>query len=315
LPFGEALSTTGSLPVQRFTGQDRDDESGLDNFNARAFDPGAGRFTRLDPAGGDAKLPQTWNRYAYARNDPLGFNDPSGMTETRVRTTPLPDWVREGMIFGGGAYYGTQYATRIGGPPGDLASNGSVTAGYTGGGELNAALGAYEDKIAAAVSSISVLGKLVAVNYAAKTSLDGMAEAGRKLSAAATLINDNAKKLNESDRSAIGQVSGVYVSDRTGNNLGWLGAGSISLTAQYIRGESVAWVASTLGHEGQHGLNAQIGIYLGGDMWKNERSASATQLHIGRSLGLSPAEVNRLNDWMANPGAMQQHMETGYRQP
>jgi hypothetical protein len=58
LPFGEALGATGSLPAQRFTGQQRDGEAGLDNFNARALDwstwavhaAGPGRGRPVKPA-------------------------------------------------------------------------------------------------------------------------------------------------------------------------------------------------------------------------------------------------------------------------
>jgi RHS repeat-associated protein len=82
LPFGEALNTTGSLPAQRFTGQERDGEAGLDHFNARAMLTRVGRFNRLDPAGGMPTDPQSWNRYAYVSNNPIGFNDPTGMYST-----------------------------------------------------------------------------------------------------------------------------------------------------------------------------------------------------------------------------------------
>jgi RHS repeat-associated protein len=86
LPFGEAVGTTGSLPAQRFTGQERDGEVGRDNFNARGFALRIGRFGSVDPVGGTAKQPQTWNRYAYVRNNPLGRVDPSGGYDGPVAT-------------------------------------------------------------------------------------------------------------------------------------------------------------------------------------------------------------------------------------
>jgi RHS repeat-associated protein len=79
LPFGEAVGATGTLPAQRFTGQERDGEAAIDNFNARGLSTRIGRFTGLDPVGGSPGAPQSWNRYAYVFNNPLAFNDPTGM--------------------------------------------------------------------------------------------------------------------------------------------------------------------------------------------------------------------------------------------
>lgn len=65
---------------QKFTGQIRDSEIGLDYFNARYYSSRHGRFTSVDPenAGADPSDPQSWNAYAYARNNPLKYVDPSG---------------------------------------------------------------------------------------------------------------------------------------------------------------------------------------------------------------------------------------------
>jgi len=65
---------------QQFTGQQRDMESNLDYFNARYYSSQHGRFTSVDPenAGADPSDPQSWNAYAYARNNPLKYTDPDG---------------------------------------------------------------------------------------------------------------------------------------------------------------------------------------------------------------------------------------------
>jgi RHS repeat-associated protein len=62
-----------------FTGKERDAESGLDNFGARYDASSLGRFMTPD-SGVDQhpEEPQSWNLYAYARNNPLLFVDPSG---------------------------------------------------------------------------------------------------------------------------------------------------------------------------------------------------------------------------------------------
>jgi RHS repeat-associated protein len=64
----------------RFTGKERDAETGLDYFGARYLSSAQGRFTSPDPFQASAKPtdPQTWNRYAYVRGAPLVFVDVNG---------------------------------------------------------------------------------------------------------------------------------------------------------------------------------------------------------------------------------------------
>lgn len=65
----------------KFTGKERDSESGLDNFGARYDASSMGRFMTPDPLLSSGRLgnPQTWNRYAYALNNPLRIIDPTGL--------------------------------------------------------------------------------------------------------------------------------------------------------------------------------------------------------------------------------------------
>jgi RHS repeat-associated protein len=65
--------------VRQFTGKERDAESGLDNFDARYLGSSMGRFMSPDPVGGHTEDPQTLNRYAYVRNNPLSLTDPTGL--------------------------------------------------------------------------------------------------------------------------------------------------------------------------------------------------------------------------------------------
>jgi RHS repeat-associated protein len=65
----------------KFTGKERDSESGLDNVGARYDASSLGRFMTPDPVHIlKQKLvdPQQWNMYAYVRNNPLRFVDPKG---------------------------------------------------------------------------------------------------------------------------------------------------------------------------------------------------------------------------------------------
>jgi RHS repeat-associated protein len=66
---------------QKFTGYERDIETGLDYAQARYYGSIMGRFTSPDPllSSGEPENPQTWNRYSYALNNPLLYTDPFGL--------------------------------------------------------------------------------------------------------------------------------------------------------------------------------------------------------------------------------------------
>lgn len=77
-PYGETWinespQTGGNDITRLFTGQEFDRESGLYYYNARYFDPALCVFTSPDPALDDT------NPYAYCRNNPVMFTDPTGM--------------------------------------------------------------------------------------------------------------------------------------------------------------------------------------------------------------------------------------------
>ncbi len=76
-PFGESWYSSDGNEFA-FTSYQRDSESGLDYAMARYYDSMAGRMCSADPVGGDPNDPQTWNRYAYVRNDPINITDASG---------------------------------------------------------------------------------------------------------------------------------------------------------------------------------------------------------------------------------------------
>jgi RHS repeat-associated protein len=92
LPFGEEIAAntggcnstfgTSDFVNQKFTGQERDSETGLDFFQARYFSAALGRFNSPDPENAGASLfnPQSWNGYAYANNNPMVNIDPSGLS-------------------------------------------------------------------------------------------------------------------------------------------------------------------------------------------------------------------------------------------
>jgi RHS repeat-associated protein len=76
--------------VHKFTGHERDAglssvKGTVDYMHARMCSPVTGRFLSVDPILGRTTVPQTWNRYSYARNNPVVFIDPSGMRDDRSK--------------------------------------------------------------------------------------------------------------------------------------------------------------------------------------------------------------------------------------
>ena len=87
LPFGGEWNPQGGEQPRRFAGKERDGETGLDYLGARYYASPTARFTSVDPVftfGENFVDPQRWNRYHYARNNPLRYTDPDG----RIIETP-----------------------------------------------------------------------------------------------------------------------------------------------------------------------------------------------------------------------------------
>ncbi len=79
-PFGETWYETGSGTTKwKFTTYERDAESLNDYAMARYHINRIGRFSSPDPIAGSIADPQSLNRYAYVRNDPVDFVDPLGL--------------------------------------------------------------------------------------------------------------------------------------------------------------------------------------------------------------------------------------------
>jgi len=98
-PYGEqdssVCSTTNTI-THKFTGKERDSESGLDYFGARYYGSSLGRFMTPDwsknPEGvpyANYSNPQSLNLYSYLGDNPLSGTDPTGhvQCENDIRDT------------------------------------------------------------------------------------------------------------------------------------------------------------------------------------------------------------------------------------
>ncbi len=76
-PYGEDTSATLNQHLG-FTLMERNDALPISYDHARSQQYNLGRFVSPDVLAGGASDPQSWNRYAYARDNPLKYVDPNG---------------------------------------------------------------------------------------------------------------------------------------------------------------------------------------------------------------------------------------------
>jgi RHS repeat-associated protein len=84
-PYGGELNAQKTQNNYKFTGKERDAESGLDYFGARYYSSNMGRWMSPDWAAkpeavpySDLANPQSLNLYGYVNNNPLSKTDPDG---------------------------------------------------------------------------------------------------------------------------------------------------------------------------------------------------------------------------------------------
>jgi RHS repeat-associated protein len=76
--WGKTRYSVGAAPTGRlYTGQ-YEDEAVLYFYNARWYDNQLGRSAQADSIIPDPGSPQSWDRFAYVKNNPVRYNDPSG---------------------------------------------------------------------------------------------------------------------------------------------------------------------------------------------------------------------------------------------
>ncbi|MGB4066207.1 MAG: RHS repeat-associated core domain-containing protein [Azonexus sp.] len=85
-PYGEKLTNSAASANNKvgFAGKPYDGNTGLSYMGARYYDPVLGRFTAIDPKEVDPNDLYSFNRYAYANNNPYKFVDPDGRSPLDV---------------------------------------------------------------------------------------------------------------------------------------------------------------------------------------------------------------------------------------
>lgn len=91
-PYGTTSYAAANSAIEvsakryRFTGKERDEETGLSYHGARYYAPWLARWIAVDPVG----LADGPNPYIYGRSNPVGFSDPSGTKAEEENPTPRP---------------------------------------------------------------------------------------------------------------------------------------------------------------------------------------------------------------------------------
>ena len=77
-PYGETLTSSNSDNKIGYAGHNADKPTGLIYMQARYYDPIVGRFMGVDPVGFSERNIHSFNRFAYANNNPYKYVDPNG---------------------------------------------------------------------------------------------------------------------------------------------------------------------------------------------------------------------------------------------
>ena len=90
-PWGEPKGTVNPQDTWNFATYWADSFTGLDYANNRYYSNAYGRFMTPDPYTNSGRLndPQSWNRYAYTRGDPVNRVDPNGTDDSPPYLCPV----------------------------------------------------------------------------------------------------------------------------------------------------------------------------------------------------------------------------------
>lgn len=98
-PYGETTFGSFAQKRYRFTGKERDEESGLCYHGARYYAPWIARWASCDPAG----FVDSLNLYVYAKSNPMMHVDPSGKGSEESSSNGsnnYPQWLKDQIASG-----------------------------------------------------------------------------------------------------------------------------------------------------------------------------------------------------------------------
>ncbi len=177
-PYGEKVTdefpttnTTASNKIG-YAGSPFDASTGLSYMGARYYDPVIGRFMGVDPVGFQEDNVHSFNRYAYANNNPYRYIDRDGRQSTDILYNV---WNR--------AFSNSAGPNANGAAGFEFAKQGTVQ-GYVDGMKMSAEVGLTVGSLGLAGATKTAVGvkeSLQAVNLSSRIEVSGMrtAEAGK----------------------------------------------------------------------------------------------------------------------------------------
>jgi len=209
-PRGDTLSAL-SFPITRrgFTGHEHYPELKIINMNGRLYDPVIARFFSPDKYVANSSFTQDFNRYTYARNNPLMYTDPSG------------EFIWIPVVLG--AVFGIVQGAMIGHANG---AQGGEWAGYIlGGAAIGALSGLAGGAVAGAIGQAAFLGSGIvgaSVGGAVSGAISGF---GYSTMAAK---GDVVAGLNGMWKGAVSGLAGGLVGSSIGGGIGAFAGGATS---------------------------------------------------------------------------------------
>jgi RHS repeat-associated protein len=265
----------------KFTGHERDDLTGLDYMKARYSGWFQASFLIPDPANDvNPRNPQSWNRYAYVRNNPMNLVDPSGMNAEeggKKLESHQSDYERS-RTGGDGSRTGL-----------DTNSRGLLTA------------------------TVDLLGKTIQI--VAYPSLGENAQkALDEVLAAVNQINENQSVLSSSEKDVIRSLNRIEIRDdkpppgqETYRSEVAVESGDFTMQYEDQGGLGAANLSTVLAHDAYH---VSMGAAL------NESNPDGVEIHaimfqmsIGERVGASEGYLNHLRAFLLDNDAIRRRRE------
>jgi RHS repeat-associated protein len=142
--------------------------AGLSYFGARWYDPALGRFMGVDPVGFSEANLHSFNRYAYANNNPYKFVDPDGRNPLSVLLIEVARWAGAGYALGVAADAASQYAAWGGVDLSLAATSSAAMAGLPAGAMAGLGFGAERAISSSAEAAVAARSAASAANVANK---------------------------------------------------------------------------------------------------------------------------------------------------